>query len=217
MPRESLKSKTERTHHIYRCLQELYPNVTTFLDHDSEFQLLIAVILSAQCTDERINMVTPNLFNAYPDAKRMADAPLEHLTDLLRSVTYFNSKAKNIKATATHLDSTYNGEVPKTLEELIKCPGVGRKTANVILGQSFQIPGITVDTHVNRLSRRLGFTKFTDATRIEKDLIKIWPEEYWIDLSTTLILHGRERCDARKPDCIHCELKEWCPSYPIEK
>lgn len=212
MARESLKSKTDRTVQIYHILQELYPGVSTFLNHESEFQLLIAVILSAQCTDERINQTTPALFEAYPDAATMADAPLEHLTDLLRSVTYFNAKAKNIKATAIYLRDTYNGAVPKTLDELIKCPGVGRKTANVILGQSFQIPGITVDTHVNRLSRRLGFTKFGDAARIEKDLMKIWPEEMWIDLSTTLILHGRNVCAARKPKCDECQISQWCPS-----
>ncbi len=212
MPRESLKSKTERATQIYHVLQELYPGVTTFLDHESEFQLLIAVILSAQCTDERINKTTPALFKAYPDAKSLGNADLAHITDLLRSVTYFNAKAKNIKATAKYLDETYGGDVPSTLEELIKCPGVGRKTANVILGQSFQIPGITVDTHVNRLSRRLGFTVYSDATRIERDLMKVWPKEMWIDLSTTLILHGRNVCGARNAKCDDCDISQWCPS-----
>ena len=210
--RESKQNKTDRSVKIFEILSDHYPPVTTFLTHKNNFELLIAVILSAQCTDERVNLVTPKLFKVLPTPQKMADAEPEVVRDLIKSINFFNNKSKNIQKTAHILHTKYNGDVPARLDELITLPGVGRKTANVILGQSFNIPGITVDTHVNRLTNRLGFTKNNDAVKIEYDLIKIWPEVIWIDFSTLLILHGREVCNARKPKCAECIISDYCPS-----
>ena len=178
-------------------LKKAYPNLTTFLDHKNDFELLIAVILSAQCTDERVNLTTA-LFKRFPNAKQLGEGDLDEIKECIKSINFFNNKSKNIKETGIILHNQYNGSVPNTLNELIKLPGVGRKTANVILGQAFGKPGITVDTHVNRLSRRLGFTRKTDAVPIEMDLQKAWDESIWSDFSTLLIYHGRQICSARK-------------------
>lgn len=204
--------KKELAKFIYETLQTKYPQVGTFLTHKNAYELLIAVILSAQCTDERVNLVTPNLFTQFPTPESLSNAPLEEVKDKIKSINFFNNKAKNIKQTATILVNNYQSQVPQTLDELIKLPGVGRKTANVVLGQAFNIPGITVDTHVKRVSTKLGFTKNTDPVKAEQDLMKLWPKEWWIDLSSTLILHGRHTCNARKPKCSVCEFKEKCPS-----
>ena len=196
---------------VFETLKSSYPPVTTFLTHDGPFQLLIAVILSAQCTDDRVNMVTPALFDAFPDAKALANADLDQIKLLIKSINFFPTKAKNIQKTAMILSQEYDGIPPKSLDELICLPGVGRKTANVLLGQAYQIPGITVDTHVKRLSQRLGYTKKSDANQAEKDLMKWWPESIWIDFSTLLILHGRQVCSARKPNCESCQINTRCP------
>ena len=210
MSRESFASKQERATQIVQILTKQNPGIKTFLTHRNHFELLIAVILSAQCTDERVNLTTPALFKAYPTAQAMADAPLDHLEDLIKSINYFRAKSKNIKKTAKLLATKHNGEVPNSMDALIELHGVGRKTANVLLGQAFGIPGITVDTHIKRVSKRLGFTKQSDAVKIEFDLQKAWPTQYWNDLSTYLILHGRTTCKAHKANCDACVIQNYC-------
>jgi len=199
---------------VFTILKNKFPNVSTFLTHDNPYQLLIAVILSAQCTDQRVNLVTPKLFERFPTPKDLANAPIDHIADTIKSINFFNNKAKNIQKTAALIHTHHNDKVPPDLDILITFAGVGRKTANVVLGQSFGIPGITVDTHVNRVSNRLGFTKHKDAVKSEKDLMACWPKDMWIDFSTILILHGRTRCKSQKPDCQNCELLPHC-KYPI--
>lgn len=210
--RESLKSKKQRISQIYPILETLYPDVSTFLTHDTPFQLLIAVILSAQCTDERVNLVTPRLFQKFPTPEALATANPDEVVKTIKSINFFNNKAHNIQKTAQIIHTDYRDEVPRTLSNLIQLPGVGRKTANVVLGQAFNIPGITVDTHIKRVTRRLGFTKESDPVKIEYDLMKVWPENWWNMLSTTLILHGRTTCPARKPRCEACQLAAFCPT-----
>jgi endonuclease-3 len=205
-------AKTRRAVTVFDRLIAHYPPVTTFLTHGSPFQLLIAVIMSAQCTDARVNMVTPGLFAQFPDVRSMADADPEEVAFLIKSINFFSTKARNIVATAQRIRDVYHGVVPETLVDMVTLPGVGRKTANVMLGQAFGQPGITVDTHVNRLSRRLGFTTNTDAEKIERDLQKVWPEAIWTDLSSYLIVHGREVCGARYAKCDVCVLSDLCPS-----
>jgi endonuclease III len=206
-------TKKERALACYSILANKYPNVGTFLTHDSSFQLLIAVILSAQCTDERVNKVTPGLFKSFPDSETLSKSSLFEVKELIKSVNFFNNKSKNIIKTAQMIEDTHDGAVPNTLEKLITLPGVGRKTANVVLGQAFNTPGITADTHVKRVMWRLGFTKHTDPIKVEIDLMKVWPKETWIDFSSITILHGREKCMARTPNCIECELKSYCNYY----
>ena len=207
---ESIKKAIVRSQLIHDILADHYPPVTTFLTHKNEFELLIAVILSAQCTDERVNIVTPHLFDVLPTPQAFVNVPLDVIKDLIKSINFFNNKAKNIQATCHILVNQYNSQVPNTLNELIELPGVGRKTANVVLGQAFGIPGITVDTHVKRLSQRLKFTTHDDAVAAEKDLMRIWPEDTWIDYSSLLILHGRSVCNARSPQCNNCLLATHC-------
>ncbi|MDA1354236.1 MAG: endonuclease III [bacterium] len=209
--RESKDKKRTRSKIIHEILQEIYPNVGTFLTHRNPFELLIAVILSAQCTDERVNMVTPGLFDQFPTPQALADAHINDIRDAIKSINFFNNKAKNIQKTAEILQNNYNSEVPNALDKLVELPGVGRKTANVVLGQAFGIPGITVDTHVRRLTTRLGLTTNTDPVKIEHDLMRIWDDIWWNDLSSTLILHGRNTCPARKPKCEDCALLAYCP------
>lgn len=204
------KTSKKETEVIIQTLQNDFPIVTTFLTHDTSFQLLIAVILSAQCTDARVNKVTPSLFEAYPDARSMAAASIGSLTELIKSIHFANAKARNILKTCHILCEKYNEKVPSTLEELVKLPGVGRKTANVVLGQAFGVPGITVDTHVQRVSKRIGWTTESDPVKIEKDLMREWPESTWIDMSSRIILHGRTVCFARKPNCLSCSIRVFC-------
>ncbi|RAP31619.1 endonuclease III [Candidatus Marinamargulisbacteria bacterium SCGC AG-343-D04] len=211
MPKETISSKLDRSFNVYSILKKAYPNLTTFLEHKNHFELLIAVILSAQCTDERVNKTTPGLFKQFPTAKALGNGNLDDIKHCIKSINFFNNKSKNIKETALILDKKYNGTVPDTLNELIKLPGVGRKTANVILGQAFGKPGITVDTHVNRLSRRLGFTQKKEAVPVEMDLQKVWKEDIWSDFSTVLIYHGRQICTARKAKCDDCIIEHLCP------
>ena len=198
---------------ILQTLRETYPDAHCELNYEGPFQLLVATILSAQCTDVRVNMVTPALFKRYPDAEHLAAAKQEDVEDLVRSTGFFRNKAKNLIAAAKAIAQQHNGEVPRDLETLTHLPGVGRKTANVVLGNAYGIEaGIVVDTHVARLSQRLGLTKQKDPVKIEKDLIKVIPQTAWTLWSHLLIWHGRRRCMARNPACPDCELRDRCPS-----
>lgn len=198
---------------ILKILRATYPDAHCELNHNGPFQLLVATILSAQCTDVRVNLVTPALFRKYPDAPSLAAARPSDLEDLIRSTGFFRNKAKNLIAAAKALVRDHQGEVPRDLATLTNLPGVGRKTANVVLGNAYGIEsGIVVDTHVARLSRRLDLTKQKDPVKIEQDLIKQIPQESWTLWSHLLIWHGRRRCMARNPDCPRCELQSLCPS-----
>lgn len=189
-----------------------YPDAHCALNHTNPFELLVATVLSAQCTDERVNLVTPALFKKYPTPQKMAKAPIADLEELVRSTGFYKNKAKNLKAAATLLSERYQGQIPQDIEALVQLPGVGRKTANVVLGNAFGIAsGIVVDTHVTRLSRRLGWVRTENAVLIEKQLCKRVPEEDWVMFSHYLISHGRAVCKARKPACHHCFLEETCP------
>ena len=206
-------NKRERAAELLKRLPAIYPDAHCELVHSNPLELLVATILSAQCTDKRVNMVTPALFRRCPTAADYAAISQEEMEELIRSTGFYRNKAKNIRAMAAALLERHNGKVPSTLESLAALPGVGRKTANVVLGNAFsKNEGIVVDTHVSRLSQRLGLTKFTDPIRIEQDLIKLFPRSFWADFSHCMIYHGRRRCPARKPDCIHCELNDICPS-----
>ncbi len=213
MPREKLDDKITRAKACIALLKKHYPGAKTSLSYKSVHQLMVATILSAQCTDERVNMVTPSLFKKYRSVKAFADAGLKQLAQDIFSTGFHNSKAKSIKNSARELIDKYGGEVPNELDKLVKLPGVGRKTASVILGNAWGIAeGIVVDTHVMRISRLLGFTKHKDAVKVERDLMKIISRKDWIDFSHMLILHGRSLCPARKPDCANCFLNRLCPS-----
>jgi endonuclease-3 len=189
-----------------------YPEADCELDFETPFQLITSVIMSAQTTDVNVNKVTPNLFRKYPDAQSLADAPLDDIKEIIKSTGFFNAKATNIQNCAKRLVEKFGGEVPSTIEELVTLPGVGRKTANVVLGVCFNVPGWTVDTHVQRLSKRLGFTNEQDPEKIEYALQDIFPDRDWSNLSITLIWHGRRICFARKPNCEACPVNHLCPS-----
>jgi endonuclease-3 len=210
--RESLREKAARAGQIAARLAELYATVKCPLMHRNHFELLVAVILSAQCTDQAVNKVTPALFSRYPDPKSLAQAPLADIEKCIRRLGLFRAKAKSLKRAAQQLRDQFNGEVPSSMEELTGLAGVGRKTANVVRGHAFALPGIAVDTHCKRLSRRLGLTHEDNPVKIEADLAKILPREQWTDFSHRLILHGRQVCHARKPDCPRCTLRALCPS-----
>ncbi len=213
MARESLKNKTIRAEAILALLKEHYPDARCSLDFNSVHQLMVATILSAQCTDERVNKVTPDLFRKYPSIKAFADADLRQLGKDIFSTGFHNSKAKNIKRSAQQLLETFDGEIPKTIPELVQLAGVGRKTASCVMGAGFGIAeGIVVDTHVGRISRHLALTKETDPVKVEKDLMKIIPKQDWIIYSHLLIDHGRAICKARKPNCKDCFLSHLCPA-----
>ncbi len=201
---------------VFRALTKLYPDARCALDHGSALELLIATILSAQCTDVRVNMVTPALFARYHSAKAYAAADLAELESLIQSTGFFRAKAKNIQACCRRLVDEYGGEVPDNLEALVTLPGVGRKTANVVLGDCFGVPGITVDTHVGRLSRRLGLTSHTDPIKVEQDVMRLLPAKDWVMFNHRMITHGRLVCFARKPDCEHCALAKICPKIGVE-
>ena len=192
-------------------LHRLYPDPKTELDYGSPLQLMVAVMLSAQCTDRRVNLVTPALFARYRTAEDFADSKVRELERLIQSTGFFRNKAKNIRAACAALVERHAGEVPGTLEELVELPGIGRKSANCILGDAFGIPGITVDTHVGRLSRRLGFTRETDPVKVERELMALLPQESWTVVSHQLILHGRRVCESRRPKCEACTLAGHCP------
>jgi endonuclease-3 len=200
-----------RVQALLSTLARLYPDATTALHHKNPLQLLIATILSAQCTDARVNMVTPALFARYPDAAAFASAPLPELEEMIRSTGFFHSKAVAIRSCCADLVAKHGGRVPQTMEELTALHGVGRKTANVVLGNAYGIPGVVVDTHVTRLSQRLGLTSQKDPVKIEHALMAVVPRERWTLFSHWLILHGRETCNARKPRCSVCALAQGCP------
>jgi len=200
---------------VARGLARLYPDAHCTLDYASPVQLLVATILSAQCTDARVNKVTPALFARFPDARAFAAAKPAELEKLIQSTGFFRNKARSILACCQRLVAEHGGEVPKTMEELVPLPGVGRKTANVILGNAYGIPGITVDTHVGRLSRRLGLTEHTDPEKVERDLMALLPKKEWTSFSHRMILHGRQVCYARKPNCPGCGLAKICPKIGV--
>ena len=210
--REPIKNKKLRMQLIIETLYETYPDSKCSLSHSSPFQLLISTMLSAQCTDDRVNMVTPKLFEHYPTAERMASAPVEHLAELVRSTGFFNSKSRNMSGCAQTLMQDHGGEVPANLDDLVKLPGVGRKTANVVLGTGFHIPGLVVDTHVIRIANLLRMTSQKDAVKIEIELQKIIEKEHWVMFTHLIIDHGRAVCIARRPQCHNCVLAEFCPS-----
>ncbi len=203
---------TKRTTDVLRLLKREYPVAICELTHESAFQLLAATILSAQCTDVRVNMVTPALFDAYPTPEKLATADVAHVEQLVRSTGFYQTKAKNLVGMATQVMSRFGGEVPREIEDLITLPGVGRKTANVLRSVVFKLPGLPVDTHVGRLSRRLGLTKLEDPVKVEFELNAMLPPPEWGEFSLRLILHGRRVCDAKKPNCAECLLEKLCPS-----
>jgi len=211
MPKKTTLSKDKaRAVKIQRILKKTYPEVKTQLRHANPFQLLVATILSAQCTDKQVNSVTTDLFNHLTTPRDFASVSNQALEELIRPTGYFRNKAKNIKNCSKSLLEKYDGQVPQTLDELVKLPGVGRKTANVVLGSAFNIPGIVVDTHVARISKRLGFTKSNNPVKIEYDLMEIIPRENWNVFSLQLIYFGRAICKARKPLCPTCPLYDLC-------
>ncbi|MFM9048737.1 MAG: endonuclease III [Actinomycetota bacterium] len=198
---------------VARALGEAYPDAHCELDFTTPLELLIATVLSAQCTDKRVNQVTPALFARYPDAAAYAAADRGELEALIQPTGFFRAKAASIQGIAQALCDRFGGEVPDRLDDLVTLPGVGRKTANVVLGNAFATPGITVDTHVARLARRLGWTTYDDPDRIEADLMALFPRHEWIDLSHRIIWHGRRCCHARRPACGACPVAKACPSY----
>jgi endonuclease-3 len=212
------KATKEQAAAVAKGLAKEYGDAECALVHKNPFELMVATILSAQCTDQRVNMVTPDLFKKWPTPQAMATAEIGQLEKTIQSTGFFRNKAKSILGCSQKLVELHGGKVPQTLEELVKLPGIGRKTANVVLGTAFGIPsGVVVDTHVTRLCNRLGLTKHTNAVKIEQDLIKLLPQEEWINFSHRLIHHGRRICNARKPRCGECMLLEICPRIGVEE
>jgi endonuclease-3 len=215
-PRKSVRKRRdplapERIASILAILERTYPNAVCALNHRNAWELTVATILSAQCTDVRVNQVTPALFRAFPTPKAMAKASLPEIEELIRSTGFFRNKAKSIQGAARIIVEQFGGEIPRTMDEILRLPGVARKTANVVLGSWYGIAdGVVVDTHVMRLSRRLELTKETSPDRIERDLMKIIPQDHWISFSHELIHHGRQVCIARKPRCVDCTLEKLC-------
>jgi endonuclease-3 len=206
-----------RVQAILEILARTYPDARCALDFTTPLQLLVATILSAQCTDVRVNQVTPHLFARYPDAAALAGAEQEELEAVIRSTGFFRNKARAIRECASDIVTTHRGDVPRTLEELVRLRGVGRKTANVVLGNAYEVPGLVVDTHVSRVSFRLGLTNQSDAVKIEFALMSLVPRELWTQFSHWLILHGRAICIARKPRCSVCPLLPHCPRIGVTK
>ncbi len=207
------KAEKRRAQLIYEALSRAYPDATCALEHRNAYQLIVATILSAQCTDVRVNMVTPALFKRYPTPQALAAAKQDDVEEMIKSTGFFRNKAKSLVGMAQAVVAEHGGEIPRTMEELRALPGVGRKTANVVLGNAYGInEGITVDTHVTRLSQLLGLTTHTDAEKIERDLMPLFPREEWTQLSHLLIAHGRQVCIARRPRCWECVVNRYCPS-----
>ncbi|MFP4577670.1 MAG: endonuclease III [Coleofasciculus sp.] len=210
-------AKQQRALEILLRLKRLYPDARCTLNYDTPVQLLVATILSAQCTDERVNQVTPELFRQFPNARAIAQADIEVLEALVRPTGFYRNKAKNIQGACRMIVAEFGGQIPRRIELLIKLPGVARKTANVVLANAFDIhEGVTVDTHVKRLTQRLGLTEHSDPIRIERDLMRLLPVEDWENWSIRLIYHGRAICQAKKPKCNACVLADLCPSARIE-
>ncbi|MGI9627636.1 MAG: endonuclease III [Longimicrobiales bacterium] len=216
MPRESKKARQERATEIHRLLALEYPDAHCALDYRTPFELAVATILSAQCTDVRVNMVTPHLFKKYPTPKALAAAEQSELEEVVRSTGFFRNKAKSLIGMATALVEEHNSEIPRTIKELSALPGIGRKTANVVLGNAFGIDeGVVVDTHVKRLSGRMRLTRETTPEKVERDLMALFPSEVWTMLAHLLIYHGRQVCAARKPRCNQCTVSHLCPSSTV--
>lgn len=218
MPKKiSLEDLKKQARRVVKQLAVDYPVAECALNYDTPYQLLIATILSAQCTDARVNIVTKELFAKYPTAEDIAALPLAKIEKLVQTTGFFRNKAKNIKAASQQLVDQYDGQVPQDLEALVALPGVGRKTANVVLGTAFDMPtGVVVDTHVGRLSRRLGLTAKTDAVKVEAELMELLPKKEWIQFSHRMIHHGRAICDARKPKCDRCHFAKFCPQVGVK-
>ncbi|QDT95302.1 endonuclease III [Gimesia aquarii] len=213
----SLDDKKKHARKIVRGLARLFPDPECALTHDSPFQLLVATILSAQCTDERVNATTPTLFKKYPTAEKLAASKQADVEKIVHPLGFFRAKATNIRKMAQTLSEQYAGEVPQTLKELVALPGVGRKTANVVLGTAFGIPsGVVVDTHVKRITNIFGFTTSKNPDIIERDLIEVLPKKEWITFSHRVILHGRATCIARRPQCTECSLLKICPRIGLK-
>lgn len=211
----SLAARKEHADAILARLAEVYPNSTCALNFNNPLELLISTVLSAQTTDVRVNSVTPELFATYPDARSFAEADREQLENILRPLGFFRSKATSLIKIGQSLVEKFDGEVPGSLDELVQLAGVGRKTANVVLGNAFGIPGITVDTHVGRLSRRFGFTRESDPVKVEKELARLWDEQDWTMTCHRIIDHGRQVCHARRPACEECPLADLCPATSL--
>lgn len=195
----------------------MYPNATCTLDHINTYELLVSTILSAQCTDKRVNQITPKLFKKYPTVKSMSEADIEDVKTMIKTAGFYNSKSKNIINASKKIVNDFNGKIPQNIEELTTLPGVGRKTANVILATAFNKPAIAVDTHVGRISKHLGLTKNTDPNKIEMDLQRVLPKKYWSIWNHLLIEHGRKICKARNPQCSVCGINELCEKYLNDK
>jgi len=206
-------SLVRRARKVDRVLAETYPDARCELDFDNAFELLVVTVLSAQTTDKRVNGVRPTLFAAYPDARAMAGAEREKLEQIIQPTGFFRAKTESLLKLSQALVERHDGEVPPRLDDLVKLPGVGRKTANVVLGNAFDIPGITVDTHVGRLARRFGWTEETDPVKVEHEIGALFPKRDWTMLSHHLIWHGRRVCHARNPACGACPVARWCPAY----
>ena len=210
---ETPLGRTRRARKIHRILADTYPTAHAELDHRNAYELLVATVLSAQTTDIRVNSVTPALFAAYPDAVALAEAQREAVEEIIRPTGFYRAKAKSIVGLAQQLVERFDGEVPGNLTDLVTLPGVGRKTANVVLGNVFDVPGLTIDTHFARLARRFLWTESTDADRIERDVQELFPRKDWTMLSHRVIWHGRRICHARRPACGACPISAFCPSY----
>ncbi len=213
--KETPLGRTRRARKIHRILAEVYPNARCELDFETPFQLLVATVLSAQTTDIRVNSVTPGLFAAFPDAEALAAARIEDVEQLIRSTGFYRSKAKNIVRLAGELVDRFGGEVPANQKDLVSLPGTGVKTANVVLGNAFDIPGLTVDTHLGRLARRMGFTTHEDPAKVEADVVALFPKKDLTLLSHRMIFHGRRICHSRRPACGACPIAKLCPSFGI--
>jgi endonuclease-3 len=210
------EANRQRAREVFRRLQEAYPDAHCTLDYHSPLQLLVMTILAAQCTDTRVNIVARTLFKKCPTARSFLEIPIEELEEDIRTTGFFRQKAKSIVSTCAILVEQYGGKVPGSMEELTQLPGVGRKTANVLLGECFGHQGVIVDTHCTRLANRLGFTRQQDAAKIEQDLMKVWPPEHWTMFSHCMVFHGRAVCTARAPRCSQCVLEDLCP-FPASR
>ncbi|WP_410510625.1 endonuclease III [Nodosilinea sp. E11] len=216
MPNQRRASKKQRAIEILIRLKRLYPDAPCSLDFENPLQLMIATMLAAQCTDERVNLVTPALFAAYPDVYAFAEADLNDLERLVKSTGFYRNKAKNIRAACQKIITEFGGEVPRRMEHLVSLPGIARKTANVVLAHGFGInAGVTVDTHVKRITNLLGLTQYADPVKIERDLMKLLPQPDWENWSIRLVYHGRAVCNARNPKCGMCDLADLCPSAKV--
>jgi len=210
---ESRTALVRRARKVNRLLGELFPDARCELDFENPLQLLVATVLSAQCTDKRVNLVTPNLFRKFPTVESLASAKREDIEDAIKSTGFYRNKATSIQGLAAAIIERHKGAVPQTMDELVKLPGVGRKTANVVLGNAFEVPGITVDTHIGRIARRMGWTAHTDPVKVEFDLMDLFDKKDWTMLNHRLIFLGRRICHSRRPACGACPLAKLCPSY----